>query len=147
MFCNNCGKMIPDGTAFCTECGSAVAAETKNDANNVNSASGEEQKSAGNTPYNNVVHNYYQMQRQPVSVAGWIGRSLIPMIPLLGPIIYFIMLFVWSGDNSKEESFKNWAKAQLVVMLIGVILSLVVILPIVFMLINMYGHATYYSMM
>ena len=146
MFCNNCGKMIPDGTAFCTECGSAVATELKNDANNANFVSNEEQKSSGNAPYNNVVHNYYQMQRQPVSVAGWIGRSLIPLIPIFGPIIYFIMLFVWSGDNSKEESFKNWAKAQLVVMLISIILSLFVILPLVFMGISAFRELSYYSM-
>ena len=35
------------------------------------------------------------------------------------------MLFVWSGDTKKEESFRNWAKAQLIVM--GIILVLVII--------------------
>lgn len=75
-----------------------------------------------------VVNNYYPAARQPVSVLGWIGRSLIPAIPIVGSLIYFIMLFVWAGDKNKEESFNNWAKAQLWVMLITVILVVVIVL-------------------
>jgi hypothetical protein len=44
-------------------------------------------------------------------VGGWIGCSLIPLIPLVGGIVYLIMLFIWSDDTTKEESFRNWAKA------------------------------------
>ncbi|MBQ7036072.1 MAG: hypothetical protein IJN74_01095 [Clostridia bacterium] len=63
-------------------------------------------------------------------MGGWIGRSLIPMIPFVGGLIYFIMLFIWAGDKSKEVSFNNWAKAQLVVMLIGVVLAILFIVII-----------------
>ncbi len=49
------------------------------------------------------------------------------MIPFVGPLIYFIMLFIWAGDKGKEETFNNWAKAQLVVMLIGIVLGLIVL--------------------
>ena len=37
--------------------------------------------------------------KEPVSVGGWIGRSLIPFIPVVGGIVYLIMLFIWSGDT------------------------------------------------
>ena len=57
------------------------------------------------------------IREEPVSVGGWIGRSLIPCIPLVGPLVYLIMLFIWSGDAKKEQTFRNWAKAQLIVML------------------------------
>ena len=65
-------------------------------------------------------------KKEPVSVGGWIGRTLIPCIPLVGGLIYLIMLFVWSGDQKKEESFRNWAKAQLIVLAIVLVLTIVI---------------------
>ena len=76
-------------------------------------------------------YGYYPPQQpteEPISVGGWIGRSLIPCIPVVGTIIYLIMLFVWMGDKTKEETFRNWAKAQLVVM--GIVIGLVILLLI-----------------
>ena len=76
-------------------------------------------------------YGYYPPQQpteQPISVGGWIGRSLIPCIPGVGAIIYLIMLFVWMGDKTKEETFRNWAKAQLIVM--GIAVGLVILLVI-----------------
>lgn len=40
------------------------------------------------------------------------------------------MLFVWSGDTTKEDTFRNWAKAQLIVMAISV--GLTILFGIVF---------------
>lgn len=68
--------------------------------------------------------------KMPISVGGWIGRSLIPCIPLVGPIVYLIMLFIWSGDQTKEDTFRNWAKAQLIVMAIVIVVT--IILSVVF---------------
>ena len=76
-------------------------------------------------------YGYYPPQQpveQPISVGGWIGRSLIPCIPGVGAIIYLIMLFVWMGDKTKEETFRNWAKAQLIVM--GIVIGLLILLII-----------------
>ena len=68
--------------------------------------------------------------KEPISVGGWIGRSLIPYIPLVGGIVYLIMLFIWSGDRKKEDTFRNWAKAQLIIT--AVVLVLTVVLVVVF---------------
>ena len=38
------------------------------------------------------------------------------------------MLFVWSGDTEKEDSFRNWAKAQLIVMGIALVVAVVCVL-------------------
>lgn len=76
-------------------------------------------------------YGYYPPQKpveEPISVGGWIGRSLIPCIPGVGAIIYLIMLFVWMGDKTKEETFRNWAKAQLIVM--GIVIGLSILLII-----------------
>lgn len=69
-------------------------------------------------------------QKEPVSIGGWIGRTLIPCIPLVGGIVYLIMLFIWSGDQKKEDTFRNWAKAQLIVL--GIVLALTIVIAVVF---------------
>jgi hypothetical protein len=65
--------------------------------------------------------------KTPISIGGWIGRSLIPMIPLVGGIVYLIMLFIWSGDKTKEDTFRNWAKAQLIIMAIVIVLTIILV--------------------
>ena len=96
--CHNCNAALEEGTAFCPNCGNPVAQ---------------------NYPV------YGNFAKEEISVGGWIGRSLIPFIPLVGGIIYLIMLFIWSGDTKKEDTFRNWAKAQLIVMAIGIVLAII----------------------
>jgi uncharacterized membrane protein YvbJ len=98
--CGTCGASIDDNVTFCTNCGANQAY----------------------TPA-----NYQQPAKESISVGGWIGRSLIPLIPVVGGIVYLIMLFIWSGDTNKEDTFRNWAKAQLIVTLVVVILSIILI--------------------
>lgn len=99
--CPNCGAVNNDNVSFCTSCGAHVPTVAP--------------------------ANYQQPSKDPISVGGWIGRSLIPMIPIVGGIVYLVMLFIWSGDTTKEDSFRNWAKAQLIVTLVVVILSVILI--------------------
>lgn len=115
MVCPNCGKELAPGTRFCESCGAKI----------------EEQ---GNTQGG----GYYAapvtptaaapVYRQPVTAGGYILRYLINFIPIVGWLIYLVMLFVWAGDKTKEESFNNWAKAQLIIILISVILVVVCML-------------------
>ena len=122
--CPKCGAEA-DGV-FCVNCGAAVNESPAAPAAPVYTPPVQPTYSAPQQPY-----GYYPPQQpteQPVSVGGWIGRSLIPYIPGVGWIIYLIMLFVWMGDKTKEESFRNWAKAQLIVM--GILFALVLVLMI-----------------
>ena len=97
-YCNNCNTMLEDHAAFCPNCGANVAASYP---------------------------AYPQASsKDPISVGGWIGRSLIPYIPLVGGIVYLIMLFIWSGDAKKEDTFRNWAKAQLIIIAVVLVLSI-----------------------
>lgn len=99
--CPTCGTTLNDNAAFCQNCGSNVAPS----------------------------YPVYppMVAKQPITVGGWIGRSLIPLIPVVGWIIYLVMLFIWSGDTAKEDSFRNWAKSQLILMAIGLVLSILFI--------------------
>ena len=105
--CKICNTTVQDEASFCPNCGTHLPAGC----------------STYQPPFS----------RQPISVGGWIGRTLIPCIPVVGGIIYLIMLFIWSGDTTKEETFRNWAKAQLIVTaivlglaIIGVVLGITV---------------------
>ena len=102
--CNNCGATLNDQDTFCGNCGNAVP--------------------VGYPVYNQPI------AKEPISIGGWIGRSLIPLIPLVGGIVYLIMLFIWSGDVKKEDTFRNWAKAQLIITAVTIVL--VIILGVVF---------------
>ena len=93
-YCPTCGATMEESYNVCTSCGTKLQA-----------------------------HNVMQPPKQPISIGGWIGRNLIPCIPLVGPLVYLIMLFIWSGDTTKEDTFRNWAKAQLIVMLVVLILT------------------------
>ncbi len=55
-----------------------------------------------------------------MSIGAWIGTLLLTCIP----IVNLICLIVWAVSSSPEKrSRKNWAIAQFVVFLIGIVLS------------------------
>ena len=58
----------------------------------------------------------------PVSFGNWMLTIFLTMIP----IVNIIMYFVWSFGSSTEKSKSNWAKASLVWMLIGIVLSIII---------------------
>jgi hypothetical protein len=76
-----------------------------------------------------VTGQYYgQYQQQPgeprypaVSLGNWIFTLILTAIPLVG----FILLLVWAFDGSTNPSKKNYARAVLILALIGVILWVV----------------------
>ena len=95
--CRTCGTRLDDSVAFCPNCGN-------------------------NLPAKQPVYRE-KAKKEPISVGGWIGRMLIPYIPLVGSIVYLIMLFIWSGDTKKEKTFRNWAKAQLILVVVNIVLA------------------------
>lgn len=57
-----------------------------------------------------------------ITFGNWMGSLLLPFIPVIGPFIYLIMLFVWSFGSEAPQSKKNWAKAQLIITLISIVI-------------------------
>lgn len=56
--------------------------------------------------------------QSPVSIGNWIITLILTSIPLVG----FIMLLVWAFGNNTPVSKSNYAKATLIMMVIGLIL-------------------------
>jgi len=136
MTCTNCGKTLPEGAVFCDGCGAKQTAPAAPAAPVVETPAAPAAAPAtpatpAAAPAPVIINNTVPAKRV-VSPAGYIGRSLIACIPIVGWLIYFIMLFVWAGNDSVEDSFRNWAKAQLWLLLIYAILLVIVALIVWF---------------
>lgn len=138
MTCTNCGKTLPEGAVFCDGCGAKQTAPVAPAAPVVETpvapaapVAPEAPAAPTAAPAPVIINNTVPAKRV-VSPAGYIGRSLIACIPIVGWLIYFIMLFVWAGNDSVEDSFRNWAKAQLWLLLIYAILLVIVALIVWF---------------
>ena len=67
--------------------------------------------------------NTYARQDTDMSVGSWIGTLILSAIPIVG----LICLIVWAVSSSPEKrSRKNWAIAQFILTLIGVVITILV---------------------
>jgi hypothetical protein len=55
----------------------------------------------------------------PQSVTDWVITLFITYIPLVN----IIMILIWAFDSETPLSKKNWAKARLIWVLIGIVIS------------------------
>jgi len=75
----------------------------------------------------------------PMSTKDWVITLLISYIPLVG----LIMLIVWAFDSTTPANKKNWAKASLIWMLIGIVIA--IIFFVVFMSVFMGAMSSFES--
>ncbi|MBN2830140.1 MAG: hypothetical protein JXR56_07460 [Candidatus Cloacimonetes bacterium] len=54
----------------------------------------------------------------PIKVGEWIWSLILVGIPLIG----FAMLLIWGFDSNVNKNKSNWAKAQLILMVIAAVL-------------------------
>ncbi len=126
--CVKCGASLDDSAKFCKACGTSQPASSGgasygsggtsySGGPNIGSANGY----GGNTYGTPGTPPGYQQYRSmpPMSVGGWIGRSfgltVLACVPFIGWIACIVVLIMWAKDMSKDHTFRNWAKAQLVV--------------------------------
>jgi hypothetical protein len=64
-----------------------------------------------------------EFKKPPLSLGEWIISVLVTKIPLIG----FIMLIVWALDKNIDPNKSNWAKAELIVSLIGIAIAIIII--------------------
>lgn len=116
-YCGNCGKSHEDEAKICENCGALL-----------NTA--EKEAEAPKPPVYQVPPVYQKvegMDEEPISLGKFILYRLIPLIPGVGGLIYLIMLFIWSfGGTEKNMTFRNWAKSELILMLIGTVVFIIV---------------------
>lgn len=106
MKCKNCGREPNNNEAnFCDYCGDAFREVNIHIEKEENTKEIVELESG-----------------KPISVFNWLGSMSLSLIPLVGPLVYIGMLFVWAFGKNTLTSKKNWARAMLLFILISIIL-------------------------
>ena len=145
MVCSSCGYNNPEGTTFCTSCGSKLIGsqgipgqyntppynpygypQTTQTAQPpvYQGYSGAPQypqyQNYSSAPYIPQVSN---VNSEPISPWGYIGYMILFSIPTIG----FILMLVYAFGSQTNINVKNYAKAYLLLTLIGVIIGIVIV--------------------
>lgn len=137
MFCEKCGKQLPDGARFCNGCGAKIEAEPVH---------GEAERAAARpAPVQPVNPNpapppfspvpaapaYAPPQSrtypppqpfvEPLRVGQYIGMFLLMMLPFVN----VILLFVWSFGSAVNLNKRNFSRAALILCAISLILWII----------------------
>lgn len=141
MVCNTCGRQITNESAnFCEYCGASLRTNK-----NVFGGSYQDMTASGSgqteqTPpyyggqnWNNQTgersetfqkSNWFSTNQKTngepvISFGKWLLLMLVlPMIPVIGPIIYLVVLFVTAFGKTQSVTLRNWARAMLVMLLV-----------------------------
>jgi len=112
MYCVNCGAPNDDGNQFCVNCNHSISGNPNANAQ---------------YPVNNAQPVYMPVNpEEHVSVGHWVGIFCINLIPCVGPPIFLIMLFVWAFGNTPKKSLKTYARAQLIIIAVLVVLGIII---------------------
>ncbi|MDD2374759.1 MAG: zinc ribbon domain-containing protein [Eubacteriales bacterium] len=146
MICSQCGKNNPDDARFCDGCGSPLQAAPVN------------QGYTAPPPPPPPQPQYQQTYQQPpqayqnsggytggadnsvLSVGQYIGMIILSAIPLVG----LILLLVWAFGSDTNANKKNFARAMLIMMIIGVVLSIIFSAAIGGLIAALAGSGGYY---
>lgn len=129
-FCQSCGAPLDPGAKFCKSCGtptpppvyqatSGPSAPTPQTAYPVPPPSYQ--------PAGNGYTHYTQPQAYssagdtPLSVGQYIGMIILSGLPIVG----FILLLIWAFSSDQNTNKKNYARAVLILAVIGIALSII----------------------
>lgn len=133
MICKNCQNSIPDDSNVCEFCGTRIKEfEEQNTVSSAETFTQEKEKvnPINNSPAINQPPKEEFNEEEHVSVWQWVGIMAINLIPCVGPLAYIIMMFVWGFGSTPKHSLKTYARASLIMMLIGIVLWIVLFLII-----------------
>lgn len=129
-FCQSCGAPLDPGAKFCKSCGTPTPPPVYQ-ASNGQAAPPQQVMNpvpppAYQQPGNGYTH-YTQPQAYasagdaPLSVGQYIGMILLSGLPIVG----FILLLIWAFSSDQNTNKKNYARAVLILALIGIALSII----------------------
>ena len=125
MFCEKCGKELPNGTVFCTSCGAPqqTAGEAPvNETASSQTASFYQTPNAGFTPpvQNDTQNNYFYMQSAPKIPS--MGSYILWIILTGIPVVNLIFSIIWAIDKSYPAR-ANFFRAVLILLAISVVVG------------------------
>ena len=117
MICKACGRdMVNENANFCDYCGTSFRKDGSIIQETTPNATREQQQ--------NIKEITNEEIEKPISFRNWMGTMFLPLIPFIGIFIYIVMMFVWAFSSDTPESKKNWARANLIVTVISIVLLL-----------------------
>ncbi len=162
MFCNNCGKEIPEGNVFCANCGTSVPpAEAPVEPTPVAEPIPEPVVQAAPVPpaapapeqprayssYNQNTYTYQQpaapqepvipQEYKPLGPWAYIGWNLLFSIPLVGLILQIVFSFGGTQNLNLRNYSRSFLWAYVLAIGIGIVFGV-----IVFLLIMVLGAST-----
>jgi len=116
-YCPACGTTVESGSAFCPNCGTAISAA----AQPVQPQPSVANPSGATQAYGNTTGPFGANLDRPLSVGQFMGMLVLSGIPLVG----IVLLLVWAFGDGVNTNKKNYARACLILAVIGIILSIV----------------------
>ena len=101
MYCKKCGGKLESYASNCAFCGTPVE---KYDANV------------------NYVKEEKHSEQKFMSAPKWIGLNLLPAIPVIGVLVWLILMFKWARKRNPDLTLRGYARANLFVMLLVLLL-------------------------
>jgi hypothetical protein len=129
MVCRSCGRDSQNQNAnFCEYCGASFREGVVNEFASTPNESNSYQSGTGNAsvPAPAISAQGQGESKKPVSYLNWLGTYCIMLIPVVGGIVFLIMLIVWSVSSNISESKRNWARATLTYIIIMLIIALII---------------------
>lgn len=120
MFCENCGKQIPDDAVFCTNCGAKQTAKTAAVPTSQPVSQTAAPKVERPVSYQQTTKAYEAVDH--ISMGQYLIMFLITAIPIAG----IVMLFIWAFGSETGPNKKNFARAYLIMMAIAIGLSILI---------------------
>lgn len=65
------------------------------------------------------------VSQQPMAPVMTMGNWIITMLIMCIPIVNLVMLIVWAASSTENPNRSNWAKAQLIFMVVGIVLYII----------------------
>ena len=117
MFCPKCGNNVPESTKFCPTCGALLAGE----AQQAPAAEPQPQPQPQYQPQQ-PVYQAAPADSNPAAlkVSQFFWLDFLTSIPLVG----FILTLVWGFGGDVNENKRNYCRAKLVWLLIGIALAI-----------------------
>ena len=126
MRCFNCGAEIEPNSVACPRCGAGVRRPNADMTAEQPLLRQSGYNMRPNQPPRGMTPLYSEPIGQPVSVLRWVGRMFLPWIPIVGGLVYFIMIIVWACGDKFDETSKNWAIASIIMIAFNLLVTIVI---------------------
>lgn len=152
MICKVCGRTIANEAAnFCEYCGASFRPGMDNNiAEDITrNLSGENQEGnqymSGYTqanshqgqssqgmesrvnPSKGFIGGLFDSSDRPMTLGNWLIIYLLPFIPMVGTVLFLVVLFSWGFGTNVSSTKKNWARATMIFVLVLIIMLSVII--------------------